>query len=114
MPRGGARIGAGRPKKTTLAPVTRLPGTTKPDAPAGAGDGITPLSYMLAVLNDPDADASRRDRMAVAAAPYLHPRTADTGAKAERQSAAAKAATGRFATPPSPKLATVLPLRGDK
>jgi hypothetical protein len=31
---------------------------------------------MLAVLHDPKADADRRDRMAVAAAPFVHPRLA--------------------------------------
>jgi hypothetical protein len=29
---------------------------------------------MLAVLHDPKADPDRRDRMAVAAAPFVHPR----------------------------------------
>jgi hypothetical protein len=32
------------------------------------------LEYMLAVMNDARADDARRDRMAIAAAPYAHPR----------------------------------------
>ena len=36
--------------------------------------GVTPLEYMLAVMRDPSVDADRRDRMAAAAAPFLHPR----------------------------------------
>jgi hypothetical protein len=40
---------------------------------------------MLAVLHDPEADADRRDRMAVAAAPFVHPRLAvvDSTVRAE-------------------------------
>jgi len=41
-----------------------------------AESGTTPLEHMLAVLHDPKADADRRDRMAVAAAPFVHPRLA--------------------------------------
>ena len=37
------------------------------------GDGMLPLDYMLAVIRDPNATQQRRDRMAVAAAPYCHP-----------------------------------------
>jgi hypothetical protein len=38
--------------------------------------GVTPLEYMLKVLRDRNAEWSRRDEMAKAAAPYLHPRLA--------------------------------------
>ena len=38
--------------------------------------GVTPLSYMLSVLSDEGADVKRRDDMAKAAAPYIHPRLA--------------------------------------
>ena len=43
--------------------------------------GVTPLEYMLAVLRDESVDAERRDRMAAAAAPYIHPRLANVEAK---------------------------------
>jgi hypothetical protein len=36
--------------------------------------GIMPLDYMISVIRDPTASQERRDRMAVAAAPYCHPR----------------------------------------
>ncbi len=39
-------------------------------------EGITPLGYMLSVLSDEGADVKRRDDMAKAAAPYIHPRLA--------------------------------------
>lgn len=35
---------------------------------------ISPLAYMLSVLADESADVKRRDDMAKAAAPYMHPR----------------------------------------
>jgi hypothetical protein len=41
-----------------------------------AKSGQTPLEHMLAVLHDPKADADRRDRMAIAAAPFIHARLA--------------------------------------
>jgi hypothetical protein len=36
--------------------------------------GLTPLDYMLSIVRDPTADPARRDRMAIAAAQYMHPR----------------------------------------
>ena len=36
-----------------------------------------PLDYMLEVMRDVNAPAARRDRMAIAAAPFCHPRAAD-------------------------------------
>ena len=71
MSRGGYRAGAGRPKggkepSPLVGPVdVRL---------AARKAGVTPLEYMLAVMNDEAADDTRRDRMAIAAAPYAHPR----------------------------------------
>ncbi len=41
---------------------------------AAQSTGILPLEYMLTVMRDAEADARRRDGMAMAAAPYLHPR----------------------------------------
>jgi len=36
--------------------------------------GITPLTYMLSVMRDAQAEAARRDDMAKASAPYVHSR----------------------------------------
>jgi hypothetical protein len=36
--------------------------------------GIMPLDYMISVIRDPTATQERRDKMAIAAAPYCHPR----------------------------------------
>ena len=37
-------------------------------------EGETPLEYMLRIMRDEAAESTRRDDMAKAAAPYLHPR----------------------------------------
>lgn len=41
-----------------------------------AKSGTTPLEYMLKVMRNPKADNGRRDDMAKAAAPYVHPKLA--------------------------------------
>jgi hypothetical protein len=69
MPRGGRREGAGR------KPGSKVTKTQLIAAEALAA-GVSPLEYMLAVMRDPAAPADRRDRMAAAAAPYIHPRLA--------------------------------------
>lgn len=43
-----------------------------------AEEGITPLEYMLEVMRDNKADPPRRDDMAKAAAPFIHPRLQST------------------------------------
>src|SRR5688572_542750 len=49
---------------------------TRARTEAAALSGLMPLDHMLAVMRNRRADASRRDEMAKAAAPYLHPRFA--------------------------------------
>lgn len=104
MARGGFRPGAGRPKVKSAAPG-------EPESPAGIKKAarkakISPLEYMLAVMNDDLADRTRRDRMAIAAAPFVHARAADVepGKREERAARAQQTGVGRFATPPQPKL----------
>ena len=96
MARGGYRPGAGRPPKKALSPEKNSmePMVTK---------GFSPLEYMLHVMNDANADEARRDKMAIAAAPFGHgkPNDAAGGKKAERQQAAENIG-GRFAPPPPP------------
>ena len=57
---------------------------------------ITPLAYMLDIINDPAAEPARRDRMAVAAAPYVHAKPAALRpiGKKRQQAEAAKTAGG--------------------
>jgi len=42
-----------------------------------ANPDMTPLDYMLSVMRNPDIDHLRRDRMAIAAAPYVHGKIMD-------------------------------------
>ena len=53
--------------------------------------GVLPLDYMLAVIRDPKADVVRKDRLAIAAAPYCHGRIAEVGKKQQQKEAAKKA-----------------------
>jgi hypothetical protein len=39
--------------------------------------GETPLAYALRIMRDPEVDYTRRDKMAIAALPYCHPRVAE-------------------------------------
>jgi hypothetical protein len=72
--RGGRRSGAGRPKGAATK-------RTREIANRAAAEGVLPLDYMLAVLRDEAAEPSRRDDMARAAAPYLHPRLSSVDAQ---------------------------------
>lgn len=91
MPRGGFRAGAGRPPRSSVCGEG-----AKSIHAAGRAAGMTPLEYMLSVMNDAGADDARRDRMAQAAAPYVHPKAeAETqGKKAQREAAAKVAERG--------------------
>jgi hypothetical protein len=64
--------------------------------PQGEDHQVTPLEYMLHVINDPSASVDRRDRIAMAAAPFVHERVADTvvGKKQKLQAEAVTAGAG--------------------
>jgi hypothetical protein len=67
--RGGRTKGT--PNRATAAKAAEI-----------AASGQTPLDYMIQVMRDPTVDAGRRDEMARAAAPYVHPKLAATEHKA--------------------------------
>lgn len=67
MPPGGRREGAGRPKGT---PNKRHQVTAKQIG----YDEYLPIEYMLALMRDEKTEATRRDQMAIQAAPYIHAR----------------------------------------
>ena len=64
MERGGKRLGAGRPKGSRQKITEEVLRTA-------AEAGETPLEYMLRIMRTCDSP-DRADRMAIAAAPYLH------------------------------------------
>lgn len=67
MANGGARPGSGR-KRGQKNRKTKLL------IEAATKDGITPLEYMMKVMRDENSPLNRRDDMAKAAAPYVHPK----------------------------------------
>jgi hypothetical protein len=87
MGRGGARPGAGRKPGT----ATRR---TREIAERAMIEGETPLEYMLRVMRDPAVDHERRDEMARAAAPYIHPRLTAVAVKGLPGELAQSAASG--------------------
>ncbi len=90
MARGGYRPGAGRPKGSRAPRETQA---VPPDIKAAARKArLSPLDYMLAVMNDEMAEHERRDRMAIAAAPYVHARKTDAPGKKEEAETAARTA----------------------
>lgn len=64
MARGGKRDGAGRPKGAKQE-ITE-------EALRRAGEGETPLEYMLRIMRDASQADDRRDKMAIGSAPYMH------------------------------------------
>lgn len=111
MARGGYRPGAGRPIGTTTESRPTKRAMVKKKEPVKVSVAMplrskTPLEYMLDIVNDDNADEARRDRLAIAAAPFIHARAGEGGKKEERQAAAKKASTGKFA-PVAPPLRLV-------
>ncbi|PKN20901.1 MAG: hypothetical protein CVU71_03730 [Deltaproteobacteria bacterium HGW-Deltaproteobacteria-6] len=118
--RGGARPGSGPKKGTKYKPRASKgkgkpavePKTKKPEVPQDIQDeaalqNMTPLDYMLKVMRDTNADTTRRDRMAQAAAPFVHPRIAEgKGKKGEKENKARQAGAGKF-SPGAPPLKLV-------
>ena len=125
MPRGGARPGAGRPKKQTAAPAKpaakkqALPKLdaegykTDPNWPFGKQEpepppdlsGLMPLDFLLEVMRDPMEERGRRMQAATLAAPYCHPKKGESSGKKEESAAKAKAAAGgKFGRREPPKL----------
>src|SRR3990167_9011964 len=106
MARGGYRPGAGRPKGAKgnkASGRTRKSREGKPSLPpevaaGAAAENLTPLDYMLKVMNDATIkDDVRRDRMAVAAAPFVHARKGEgAGKKDEKADRAKSAGAGKF------------------
>lgn len=95
---GGARPGAGRPRKQP-----KLPSASRERALPAPAENLDPLEYLLRVMNDPASPQHRRDRAAIAAAPYVHGKVGEKGKKEAKNEAAA--ASRRFPTgkPPPPR-----------
>src|SRR5262245_42988376 len=64
-----------RPTRASRKLSPTAPQATPTEPQSGT---FTPLSWMLHVINDPTAAPERRDRMAIAAAQYVHQRAVYT------------------------------------
>lgn len=114
MASGGYRPVSGPVKGTKYSPRgTRKRSGKKKDVPQDIKDkaaaaNMTPLEYMLKVMNDPAEDKEMRARMAIAAAPFVHARaTEGKGKKQDREEKAKAAGSGKFAPSTPPKLKVV-------
>lgn len=63
-----------------------------------------PLVWLLALMNESEAELQDRRLAAQAALPYVHGKKADQGKKEQKAEAAKEAVKGRFGTRPAPKL----------
>ena len=72
MPRGGARAVSGPIKGTKYVKAKKLDSLPSNIRKAAHESGVSPLDYMLAVMRDETEDKQLRDRMAIAAAPFVH------------------------------------------
>lgn len=101
MAKGGYRPGAGRPKGSKVKCQSKKPtkGEIQIDIVTDAeAENLEPLAYMLKVMNDTEAENERRDRMAIAAAAFVHSRpTEGKGKKQDKEERAKAAGGGKFA-----------------
>ena len=110
MPSGGYRPNAGRPKGSKgvkKKPAKKRAKKKTPPVPADIAAeaealNLTPLEYLLQVMNDPDAKDERRDRSAAVAAPFVHTRPGIGNVKDTRKDKAKAAGHGKFASGPPP------------
>lgn len=66
-------------------------------------ENLTPLEYMLKIMNNPIEEPERRDKMANWAAKYVHPVGSDKkGKKEEQEDRAKKASVGKFSVGNAP------------
>ena len=118
MARGGYRPGSGPKKGTKYKTRSSKPQKTTPkkkpkDIPVDIQEDaereeLTPLEYMLKVMNTETADPNRRDRMAQAAAPFVHRRAEGKVGKKEVAADQAKSVTGgKFSPGQAPKIVNI-------
>lgn len=107
----GTYVPTKRAKRKVKKPKAekRVQPPAAPEVPADIADeavaaDATPLDYMLQIMRSANVEAARRDRMAIAAAPFVHPRREGEapGKRKVAADAATVAAKGRFAAPAAP------------
>lgn len=105
---GGKREGAGRKKAEPVKLSVQVP---KVDDSANLieVDKLTlahkdPKIFLLALMNDLEADIKLRADAAKSLMPFMHMKKGEGGIKDARQDAAKKAAVGKFGAAAPPKL----------
>ncbi|ETF07996.1 terminase small subunit [Pseudomonas moraviensis] len=61
-----------------------------------------PKAFLIAAMNDPEAEAKLRVDAAKALMPFMHQRKGETGKKEDKQTAAEEAASGKYGTSKPP------------
>jgi len=107
MPRGGARLGSGRKKGVPNKKTVEALANNSGEPPPLPEKPVLPLEYMLRVLNDPKSSKDDKIKMASLAAPYCHVKAGEKGKKDDQAEKAKKAASGRFASAPGPKVVSI-------
>ena len=106
--RGGKRVGAGRkpnPIKTLFIPVPVEAIEQQPTTQiSGSLAHKDPKVFLLALMNDLEADLKLRADAAKALMPFMHTKLGEGGKKDQQQDAAKRVAGGKFAAVAPPKL----------
>jgi len=93
---GGARPGAGRKPKAPVTIKIEVPPSIETLA------HTDPKVFLLALMNDLQADVKLRADAAKALMPFMHQKRGEGGKKEEQADKAKKAAGGRFSSAPPP------------
>lgn len=89
------------------AVVAEGAGVSQPTQELAQHTNLTPLEFLLAVMNNPMVEDRLRIDAAKTAAQYLHLKKGDGGVKEEKAEKAKKAAAGKFGASAPPKLVAV-------
>ena len=95
--KGGGKLTLADKKLMDAVAVDLLAEISEEDVKSAEAESLDPLDYMLKVMNDPKAAEDRRDRMAIASAPFVHSRKGEgQGKKEDRDEKAKQAGAGKF------------------
>lgn len=107
-PNGGRREGAGRKTNAEREAKAKELAEKKANSPTDklidVQGKVTPLEYALAIINDPSQDDNRRDRMAIAALPFMHMKKGEGGKKEQQVENASTVSKGKFSSNAPPRL----------
>ena len=99
---------------TELKTLIAMTGNTPPPVTTVSAEGevvertnFTPLEYALHVMNDPNAPREQRDRLAIAALPFVHVKKGEGGKREKQAEDASNASKGKFGASQPPRLKAV-------